>query len=150
MKLRLKWQFFLWVCLVCASAAVAAEPAPREVLAFYYPWYGEVKNGHARHWNKVDAENHEISDSTHYPLRGAYSSQDPAVIDWQIGLAKTNGITGFIVSWWGKGTPEDSATSILLNRAAANHFKASVYWERFQAERAATKSIARRRILYIC
>ena len=124
-------RWILPVVLACfAAMARGAEPAPREVLAFYYPWYGEVKNGRARHWNKVDAEHHEISDSTHYPLKGAYSSHDPAVIDWHIGLAQTNGITGFISSWWGQGTAEDSVMPILLERAQARHFQVSVYWER--------------------
>ena len=130
MKLRVKRQLILLVCLICAAFATAgAEPVPREVLAFYYPWYGEVKNGHARHWNTVDADKHDISDATHYPLKGAYSSKDPAIIDWHIDLAKTNGVTGFIASWWGKGTAEDGVVPVLLDRAKARDFKISVYWE---------------------
>lgn len=124
-------RFFVLVCLACATlAGIAAEPVPREVLAFYYPWYGQVKNGRARHWNKVDADKHDISDSTHYPLKGAYSSQDPTIIDWHIDLAQKNGVTGFISSWWGKGSPEDHVMPILLEHAEAKHFKVSVYWER--------------------
>src|SRR5437868_5449046 len=116
-------RLFVLVCLVCTGfAAIAAEPVPREVLAFYYPWYGEAKDGHALHWNKVDPDKHEISDSTHYPLKGAYGSRDPAVIDWHIELAKSNGVTGFIASWWGQGTAEDGVMPILLEHAAAKHF----------------------------
>jgi glycoprotein endo-alpha-1,2-mannosidase len=99
LNLPVKCRWFLLVCLAgCNFTASAAESVPREVLAFYYPWYGKVENGRARHWNKVDGDHHEISDSTHYPLKGAYSSQDPAVIDWHIELAKTNGVTGFIAT----------------------------------------------------
>src|SRR5205085_5593174 len=72
---------------------------------------------------------HEISDSTHYPLKGAYGSRDPAVIDWHIELAKSNGVTGFIASWWGQGTAEDGVMPILLEHAAAKHFKVTAYLE---------------------
>jgi glycoprotein endo-alpha-1,2-mannosidase len=98
---------------------------PHEVLAFYYPWYG--RDG--RHWRKIDAARHEISDSTHYPLAGAYDSHDSALIGSQIEMASKCGITGFIASWWGQGTFEDQAIPLLLKQAQKLGFKISVYWE---------------------
>lgn len=96
----------------------------REVLAFYYPWYGPT-----RHWGKVDVANHDIENSRHYPLGGAYDSHDPAVIARQIGEAQAHHVTGFIASWWGPGTYEDQAVPLLLAAAEPKHFKISVYWE---------------------
>ena len=108
---------------------------PAEVLAFYYPWYGSPeKRGHPVHWGKIDSEQHTISNCAHYPLKGVYDSMDPALIDEQISLAQSNGITGFIASWWGQDRYEDHALPVLLDRAAEKHFKCSVYWEKASGE----------------
>ncbi|HVM46973.1 MAG TPA: glycoside hydrolase family 99-like domain-containing protein [Candidatus Acidoferrum sp.] len=121
--------------LLAASAALSqaqsrSTQVPHEVLAFYYTWYGAPRaDGHALHWNRVDAGNHDISDSTHYPASGAYSSQDTKVIDRQIDEAKSHGITGFIATWWGQGKYEDKAFPLVLGEAEAKGFKATVYWE---------------------
>ncbi len=103
---------------------------PRQVLAFYYTWYGRPeRHGRWVHWKDVKPEEHDIATSTHYPAKGAYDSHDPAIIDWQIDLAKQAGLTGFIATWWGQGTLDDRAFKLLLDRAAAKGFKATVYWE---------------------
>lgn len=107
----------------------AVAHVPREVLAFYYPWYGP-----SRHWGKVDAVRHEIQASMDYPLKGAYDSHDSATIAWQINVAKTHGITGFIVSWWGQGSYEDQAVPLVLQCAEQKHFKVTIYWEKAPGE----------------
>ncbi|MBN2307478.1 MAG: hypothetical protein JXR94_00820 [Candidatus Hydrogenedentes bacterium] len=115
---------------VRASAARRYSRVPREVLAFYYTWYGSPeRHGKWRHWADVQPGEHDIATSTHYPAKGAYDSHDPAIIDWHIDLARTHGITGFIATWWGQGTFDDRAFATVLERAAAKGFKASVYWE---------------------
>lgn len=57
-------------------------PRPREVAAFYYPWYATAeRDGAWRHW---EANAHVPPDDVaadFYPLRGAYSSSDPGVVD---------------------------------------------------------------------
>ncbi len=103
---------------------------PHEVLAFYYPWYGTPeRHGHWVHWERVRANEHDIGSATHYPARGAYDSHDPAIIDWQIQSARTNGVTGFISSWWGRDGFEDRVVPLLLDRAGKQNFKISIYWE---------------------
>lgn len=103
---------------------------PHEVLAFYYPWYGTPgRHGHWVHWKDVRPDRHDIGSSRHYPAKGAYDSYDPAIIDWQIDIARTNGVSGFICSWWGQHTFEDGALPVILDRADKQHFKISVYWE---------------------
>ena len=103
---------------------------PRQVLAFYYNWYGRPdRHGEWVHWRDVKPETHEIGSATHFPARGAYDSHDPEIIDWQIRLAKEHGLTGFICTWWGQGRFGDKALPLILDRAAANDFLVTLYWE---------------------
>jgi len=106
------------------------ERVPRKVLAFYYTWYGRPeRGGQWRYWADVDPEKHSIGTSTHYPAKGAYDSHDPEIIDYHIGLAKKNGIDGFISTWWGQGDFHDEAFATLLDHAANKGFEATIYWE---------------------
>jgi glycoprotein endo-alpha-1,2-mannosidase len=99
---------------------------PHEVLALYYCWYGQPQGS----WGDVDINKHEISKTVRYPVKGAYSSQDAAVIGWQIDQAKAHGITGFVASWWGKSDSwGDKAFQTLLKCAEEKGFKISIYWE---------------------
>jgi hypothetical protein len=103
---------------------------PHEVLAFYYGWFGNPKN---EAWGKVDADKHEIANTARYPAKGAYSSHDLSVIEWQIDQAKASGITGFVVSWWGRGDWDkwhDESLAMLLKCAERKNFKVTIYWER--------------------
>ena len=115
---------------VASRAERKWEKVPRRVLAFYYTWYGTPEH-HGRwvHWNRVDAENHEISASTHYPALGAYDSHDPQTIDAHIDLAKKAGVDGFICTWWGQGTFDDRALVTVLERTAKKDFSIGIYWE---------------------
>jgi hypothetical protein len=106
------------------------EQVPRQVLAFYYTWYGRPdRHGRWIHWGKVDPQRHEISESTHYPAQGAYDSHDPEIIDWHVDQAQKHGITGFIATWWGQGTLDDRAFELLIERVQNKNFQVSVYWE---------------------
>jgi hypothetical protein len=111
---------------------------PREVLAFYYTWYGRPeRHGHWVHWGGENPAKHDIPESTHYPAQGAYDSHDPATIDGHIELAQAHGLTGFIATWWGQGTYDDRAFATLLARAGQKGFKVTVYWETAPGEGAA-------------
>jgi glycoprotein endo-alpha-1,2-mannosidase len=103
---------------------------PHEVLAFYYGWYGNPRN---EAWGKVDDAKHTIDNTARFPVRGAYSSHDPTTIEWQIDQAEASGITGFVVSWWGRGDWDkwhDESLAMLLKCAERKNFKVSIYWER--------------------
>jgi glycoprotein endo-alpha-1,2-mannosidase len=106
---------------------------PHEVLAFYYGWYGQHDaNGIDGAWGAVDTTKHETARTARFPFKGAYDSHESAIIDWQIDQAKSHGVTGFIVSWWGTGAHEawhDQSLSLLLERAEKKDFKVSIYWE---------------------
>jgi len=102
---------------------------PHEVLAFYYGWYGKPEY---HSWGDVDTNKPATSKTARYPFKGAYSSHDPEVLDWQIDQAKAHGVTGFIVSWWGQADWEswhDQSLALLLEHAERKNFKVSIYWE---------------------
>jgi glycoprotein endo-alpha-1,2-mannosidase len=122
--------FFLAAAILSAIAqtnipvpAPASQPA-RQVLAFYYTWYGPD-----RHWGKANVAQHDIEASRHYPQMGAYDSHDPRIIAKQIAAARKCGVTGFICTWWGQGTYEDQAVSLTLAAAQGKNFNVTVYWE---------------------
>ncbi|HOK67484.1 MAG TPA: hypothetical protein PK054_11880 [Anaerohalosphaeraceae bacterium] len=129
-----------WMCiaagLLSAVAAAAAEPSEqpaRRVMAFYYPWYGTADGpggaGRVVHWGRIEADKNEISDSTHYPLDGAYDSHCPQVIDRHCRQAQESGIDTLIVSWWGAGSYEDRAMPQILDACRRYGLTASIYYE---------------------
>lgn len=84
------------------------------------------------HWGNINAAAHDNSATVHYPARGDYNSMDPAVIQSQIEQAKSNNITGFIVSWFGRQSKQErngDSVPLMLQLADQEHFKVSVYWE---------------------
>ena len=99
---------------------------PHEVLAIYYGWYDNPAGDGWKAWKQADTNKHELGNTARYPVKGPYSSHDPAVIDWQIDQAKAHGITGFVVSWAGKAaTWHDQSMALLLERAEKKNFKIS-------------------------
>lgn len=122
----------------------------RRVLAFYYPWYGTDDGpggaGRTVHWGRIDAANHDIAASTHYPALGAYDSHDPKVIDQHCRWARRAGIDSFIVSWWGHGSYSDRAMEKILDACRRNSLTACIYYEavpRPRTPQSAAKDIVR-------
>jgi len=95
-------------------------------LAFYYPWYG-TPTGPSRMWFHWRPENY--FGATHIPAIGPYDSADPKVIRYHIRLAKSVGLDGFIVSWWGIDSFEDKNIPLILKVAEEEGFKITVYYE---------------------
>jgi len=107
------------------------EPEKKRVLAFYYSWYRlrEVSN-HKSHWNKINKNEKEISDSAHYPEGGPYDSTNPEIIEKHMKQAKEAGIDTFIVSWWGINSYETKeALPIILDKAQKYDITISLYYE---------------------
>jgi hypothetical protein len=99
--------------------------APRDVLAFYYPWYG-TPFGPSKQWVHWDPVHRNYTDT---PALGPYDSNSPDVLRQHIDWALTAGIDGFISSWWGQNTFEDKAFRQLLKDAEEMHFQVTVYYE---------------------
>jgi glycoprotein endo-alpha-1,2-mannosidase len=131
-------QFVLLLLSLTASAW--AEGTSRQVLAFYYGWYGNTAStGHWVHWQSVDAANHHIANSTDFPMLGAYDSHDPASVAQQVAMARVAGITGFIASWWGRDSFEDQGMPLLLAAAGKHKLAVSAYYEKIAGDDAVSR-----------
>ncbi len=109
---------------------VTSSEVPREVLAFYYPWYGTPEfDGRWAHWGKPDFEEKDLPQSLNYPVLGPYSSHDPKVVREHMRMMKEAGITGVIVSWWGQRDFSDRAMPLILDECARQKMKATIYYE---------------------
>ena len=106
----------------------AASCAPREVLAFYYAWYGDPNDN--PDWRGVDTERRVIANAPDYPEAGPYNSQDPAITQRQMQQMKAAGITGLIYSWWGIHTYEDNHFTMVIQAAHKAGLKVTVYYEK--------------------
>jgi glycoprotein endo-alpha-1,2-mannosidase len=111
-------RLLLLCVLVALSFPLTAFAAGPAVAAFYYPWYGTpTHDGAWIHWNQ---NNHVPPDdiaSAYYPVAGAYSSDDPAVLATQMSQIKGAGIDEIVVSWWGRGSFEDKRLPAVIAAA---------------------------------
>jgi hypothetical protein len=110
--------------------AFAQKRPQKEVLAFYYGWYGtKAYSGKNIHWQNPDPAHQHIADSPDYPVGGPYDSLDPDVIARQMTQIKAAGITGLIASWWGQNDRTDEQLRRLLDAAGAQGLKVTAYVE---------------------
>jgi len=151
MGYRCKQAICLLAAITLASAGVfvstapqAAEVAvPRQILAFFYGWYGNPTVSGAWHgWVKPRPAEKEIASSLHYPAWGPYDSTDPKLVDRQAAEAESAGLTGFIYSWWGRDNPQSFPLKLMLDAADRHHLKVSVYIERVDGDTEQEKEAA--------
>jgi len=96
-------------------AVEGADPSPR-IVVFYYPWYGTPEfEGTWVHWDQAGATPPGDIGSDFYPVLGAYSSVDPAVVARHFAWLREAGVGVIASSWWGRGTSEDRAVQVLLD-----------------------------------
>ena len=96
-------------------AVEGADPSPR-IVAFYYPWYGTPEfEGKWIHWNQGASSAPRDISSDYYPVLGAYSSADSAVVAQHFAWLRQTGIGVIATSWWGQGGREDRAVRVLLD-----------------------------------
>ncbi len=124
--------------VLCRSGWTA--DVQRELLAFYYGWYGDPQvSGQWRHWKGLDPVKKRLENVTDFPAYGAYDSHDPAIVDRQAEAAHTAGITGFIASWWGQESFEDQGMPLLLAAAGKHKLSVSAYYEKITGDDAASR-----------
>jgi len=95
----------------------------KKILAFYYPWYTLSR------WGEVDETAHTVSKSLYYPVLGPYDSRDPQTIRQHMEWARAALIDGFIVSWWGISSFEDTVMPKLLDITDEYNISITVYYE---------------------
>jgi glycoprotein endo-alpha-1,2-mannosidase len=122
--------------LIVVSLAAALWPAAagaRESAIFYYPWYGtEGLDGAFWHWNQNGHEAPMDIASNFFPVRGAYSSGDPRVINEQMAEIARAGVDTVVVSWWGPGSVEDRRLGAVLRAARARGLRVAIHLEPYR------------------
>jgi hypothetical protein len=124
---------------VAISESATPEVTPTEiegtnpsykVAAFYYPWYGNPTiDGKWVHWTQNNHVPPADIASDYYPVLGAYSSNDPAVVAQHMKWLREAGVGVIITSWWGQGSREDLAVPLLLQTAEQYGIKVAFHIE---------------------
>jgi hypothetical protein len=133
-----------------APAPASAGGLTKQVLAFYYGWYGNPQmSGSWTHWSEVDQTAKRIGNSTDYPELGAYDSHDPKLIEQHARKAKEIGITGFIVSWGRQGYFHDKGMPLILGAAERFGLGITIYFEDVRPRNAPDPNTAIEDLLYV-
>src|SRR6266516_2051367 len=145
------------VMMLAVGSLLAADDSsekrvivPREVLAFYYGWYGNpAVSGRWVHWEKVNETDKRIGSSTHYPTLGPYDSHDPKLIEQHCRWAKEAGLSGFIASWWAQGDFHDQGLPLLLEAAQRHGLFVTAYFEVVHSQGSPKPDDAVKDVLYL-
>ena len=131
---------------VLASASAAAwvhgAPAARSPVRtaiFYYPWYGTpARDGSWQHWQQNGSRPPGHIASAFFPARGPYSSSDRRVVRAQMRQIAAAGVDEVVVSWWGRGSPEDARLAPVARAARAAGLSVGVHVEPYPGRDAST------------
>lgn len=120
-------------------SVVGPDPCYR-VAVFYYPWYRNlVVDGEWEHWERsaeiLFSPPPDIS-SDYYPILGAYSSVDYAVVAQHFAWLRQAGVGVIITSWWGQGSRTDQAVPVLLELAERYGMKVAFHIEPYSGRTA--------------
>jgi len=89
--------------------------------AFYYPWYfNKEVDGRWVHWDQGGYQPPLDIGSDFYPVLGAYSVSDPAVLAQHFAWLRQAGVGVIISSWWGQGDATDRALPLMFD--IADHY----------------------------
>ena len=105
--------YLLTLCIsICLSAIGFCLPKPNKtIMVHYMPWYASKPfSGHwGWHWtmdhfnpDNIGPNGKQTIASHYQPLTGAYDSNDPALLEYQVLLMKFTGIDGVIIDWYGR------------------------------------------------
>jgi glycoprotein endo-alpha-1,2-mannosidase len=113
-----------------ADGSVEPDGSGPTTAIFYYPWFGTpARDGAYDHWQQNGHQPSADLASSFYPAGGVYSSSDPAILDRQLGEIARAGIDEVVVSWWGRGTPEDARLPAVIEAARADSVEVAVHLE---------------------
>src|ERR671937_1210717 len=124
--------------LVLAPAAGAA-PSARTIAIFFYPWYGTPGvDGSYQQWSQNGHTPPFDLYSDYFPLRGAYSSTDPKLLDRQMAEIAAAGVDEVVSSWWGWGSPTDARLPAVIAAARRHGLSVAVHIEPYPGRTAAS------------
>jgi len=99
---------------------IGSDPSYR-LGAFYYPWYfNQEVDGRWVHWDQGGYHPPLDIGSDFYPVLGAYSESDPAVLAQHFAWLREAGVGVIISSWWGRGDATDRALPLMFD--IADHY----------------------------
>ena len=105
--------YLLTLCIsIYLSVIGFCLPKPNKaIMVHYMPWYASKPfSGHwGWHWtmdhfnpDNIGPNGKQTIASHYQPLTGAYDSNDPALLEYQVLLMKFTGIDGVIIDWYGR------------------------------------------------
>lgn len=137
--------------LPTAGGTQGKSPSERAI-AFYYPWYGNPQtDGQYANWNHGVAVRNgppksfpggEDIGANFYPELGAYSVNDPRIVETHLKQLRRAGVGVLCVSWWGRGHFTDRALPSLFKAAEAVGLKINFHLEPFSGRNAASTRTA--------
>jgi hypothetical protein len=98
--------------LALVPATVRSADLSHPVLAYYYAWYDPDSFSH-----------------TLFKPAQPYNSDDVGVIKHHVDEARSAGVDGFIVDWYGNGDRTDTNLGHLLDVAQQSGFSATIHFE---------------------
>jgi glycoprotein endo-alpha-1,2-mannosidase len=108
----------------------STSQATRHVSIFYYPWYGTAAtDGAYQHWGQRGHAPPDDIASSYYPATGVYSSSDRRLVAQQMDEIRAAGVDEVDVSWWGRGSPEDTRLPLVASTAQADGLAVAVHIE---------------------
>jgi glycoprotein endo-alpha-1,2-mannosidase len=129
----------LTLCVLLVLALPATAQAGVRVSAFYYPWYGtSSRDGAFQHWAQRGHAPPDDIASAYYPSGGLYSSSDRLVTGAQMDEIRAAGIDEIVVSWWGRGSPEDLRLPEVIAAARADGLAVAVHLEPYDGRTVAS------------
>jgi glycoprotein endo-alpha-1,2-mannosidase len=109
------------------------------VAIFFYPWFGTPRrDGSWQHWQQNGYTPPTGIASGWFPVRGTYSSSDPAVLRAQMREIAAVGVQTVIVSWWGPGSVEAGRLPQVAAAARAAGLGVALHIEPFGGRTPAT------------
>lgn len=112
------------------------DPSYR-VAAFYYPWYFNMEvDGRWIHWDQGGYTPPLDIASDFYPVLGAYSVSDPAVLAQHFAWLREAGIGVIISSWWGRNEASDRTLQLMFDIADHYGIKIAFHIEPYEGRSA--------------
>ena len=116
--------------------------APVQSAVFYYPWYGNPSHdGAYEHWQQNGGRPPQRIASAYFPARGVYSSGDRALVGAQMREIAATGVDQVVVSWWGRGSLEDTRLGLTVVAARAAGLSVAAHVEPYPGRSAASVEV---------